>query len=329
MRRLVWAMLGCALSADAFAHEARPAYLELRETARHTYDVLWKVPARGGDLRLAVYVELPSGAHPLAEPRGRFTEDAYVERWRFAREGGLGGQTLHIAGLSATRVDALVRLTALDGTTQTLRATPDAPFVEFPREASTWNVATTYAALGIEHILLGLDHLLFVLALLLLVRGWMRLVKTITAFTVAHSITLAAATLGFVQVPGAPVEACIALSVGFVAAEILRRHEPRRSLAARRPWLVTFTFGLLHGLGFAGALRDVGLPQQAIPLSLLFFNVGVELGQLGFVVGVLGAWRLVRRIPVPAPPWGWRVAPYVLGAVSMFWVIERTVGLIP
>ena len=353
-RHLLAMLLACALPAGAFAHEVRTAYLELRESAPDTYDALWKVPAREGNLRLAVYVELPDDARPLSEPRGRFTEAAFLERWRFVREGGLGGQTLRIAGLSASRVDALIRLTSLDGRTQTLRATPDAPSVTIPRAASNWSVAGTYTVLGIEHILLGVDHLVFVLALLLLVRGWKRLVETITAFSVAHSITLAAATLGLVQVPGAPVEACIALSIGFVATEILRDREAEGfqaraaatasaathgtgatgrvrtpSLAARAPWLVAFAFGLLHGLGFAGALREVGLPDHAIPLSLLFFNVGVELGQLAFVGVVLGTVRLVRRLPVHVPAWGWRVAPYAIGAVAMFWVIERTAGFLP
>jgi len=179
--------------------------------------------------------------------------------------------------------------------------------------------------LGIEHILGGIDHLLFVLALVLLVKGWKRLVGTITAFTVAHSITLAAATLGWVQMPGPPVEACIALSIALVAAELLRTHD-RASLALRWPWLIAFAFGLLHGLGFAGALREIGLPQQAIPLALFFFNAGVELGQLLFIAAVLAfaaaARPIARRFARP-PAWAWRVPPYAIGGVAGFWVIQR------
>jgi hypothetical protein len=230
----------------------------------------------------------------------------------------------------------LVRVTGLDGVTQTTRATPDAPSVAIAATASAWSVAGTHLALGVEHILLGIDHLLFVLALVMLVKSWKTLAATITAFTLAHSITLAAATLGFVHVPGPPVEACIALSIVFVAAEIVRGRQappPRPGMAqgqpgitARWPWVVAFTFGLLHGLGFAGALSEVGLPQQAIPLALLFFNVGVEIGQLLFVAAVLSGLALVRRFRVPNAPWIEQAPPYAIGAIAMFWVIERMSG---
>jgi hydrogenase/urease accessory protein HupE len=286
--------------------------------------VLWKVPARGENLRLGLYVRLPADAQPLDKPRGQFANGAYIERWSFERKDGLGGQTIGIDGLSATRVDVLVHLTALDGTTQTLRATPDAPQVTFKKAASNWSVAGTYTLLGIEHILLGIDHLLFVFALVLLVKGWRRLLGTITAFTGAHSLTLATATLGLVYVPGPPVEACIALSIAFVAAEIVRGRQGASDLIERAPWVVAFSFGLLHGLGFASALTAVGLPQHAIPIALLFFNVGVELGQIAFIAVVLGAGRLVRLFHVAAPSWAWQVGPYAIGTVAMFWVIERT-----
>ena len=318
--------LWCASTLAAFAHEVRPAYLELRQTASEVYDVLWKVPARGENLRLALYVRLPADARNVSEPRALFTDAAYLERWRIQRPGGLAGQDVTIEGLPATKVDTFIRVTDLEGVTQTMRATPDLPTVTIARIASRWQVAGTYLVLGIEHILLGIDHLLFVLALVLLVKGWKRLVGTITAFTVAHSITLAGATLGFVHVPGPPVEACIALSIVFVAAEIIRGRQGKPGLAERAPWVVAFIFGLLHGLGFAGALSEVGLPQHAIPLALLFFNIGVELGQLAFIAVVLAAARLVRHLRVPAPSWGWRIVPYVIGAVATFWVIERTVA---
>ena len=172
--------------------------------------------------------------------------------------------------------------------------------------------------------MLGIDHLLFVLALVLLVKGWKRLLGTITAFTIAHSITLATATLGFVHVPGPPVETCIALSIVFVAAEIIRGRQGKPGLTERAPWVIAFTFGLLHGLGFASALNAVGLPQHAIPLALLFFNIGVEVGQLAFIVAVLGLAAGARRLPVRLPVWSWRVAPYGIGTMAMFWVIQRT-----
>jgi hypothetical protein len=198
-------------------------------------------------------------------------------------------------------------------------------------------VIKTYFGLGVEHILLGIDHLLFVLALLFLVENWPRLIGTVTAFTLAHSLTLAAATFGWIQVPQAPVEAAIALSIVFVAAEVLHRGEGRAGLAARKPWVVAFVFGLLHGLGFAGALREVGLPEHAIPLALAFFNIGVEFGQLLFVGVVFVLFRGFKQLPGRAAAErqssAWHVAAsvstpaaYVIGPLAAFWVFERVYG---
>jgi hypothetical protein len=195
-----------------------------------------------------------------------------------------------------------------------------------PEAASGWDVAVAYLALGVEHILGGVDHLLFVLALLLLVRGFTLLLKTITAFTVAHSLTLALAALGVLNVPGAPVEAVIALSILFLASEIVRTRGGQIGLTARYPWVVAFTFGLLHGLGFAGALAEVGLPQSAIPLALLFFNVGVEVGQLLFVGASLVVVDLIRRPRFTWPAWSWRLPAYGIGSVAAFWCAERVVA---
>jgi hydrogenase/urease accessory protein HupE len=310
-RPLLVLMLVFGLVAGAIAHEVRPAYLELRQTAADTYDVLWKVPGSGDNLRLGLYLELPEGSVNVTAPRA----------------GGLTGGTLHIAGLSATMTDVLVRLERLDGTTLVTRLTPSAPSYVVEAAPRATQVATTYLKLGVEHILGGVDHLLFVLALLLLVKGRRRLIATVTAFTVAHSLTLAAATLGFVQVPGPPVEAAIALSIAFVAMEIVHSREGRSGLTERFPWIVAFTFGLLHGLGFAGALSEVGLPQTAIPVALLFFNVGVEIGQLSFIALVLAITALARRatgrFSASQPAWGWRVPPYAIGGLAMFWVIQR------
>jgi hydrogenase/urease accessory protein HupE len=196
-------------------------------------------------------------------------------------------------------------------------------------------VADTYTRLGIEHILTGVDHLLYVLAMLLLVTGWKRIVATMTAFTATHSLTLAAATLGWVHVPQAPVEACIALSILFVAREIVCSRKGQPGLTEQWPWVVSFTFGLLHGFGFAGALSEVGLPQTAIPVALLFFNVGVEIGQLLFVAAAVAFIACGRKIGERFRPTtidsasltGLRlVPPYAIGSVAMFWVIQRIAG---
>jgi hydrogenase/urease accessory protein HupE len=184
-------------------------------------------------------------------------------------------------------------------------------------------VAGVYLKLGVEHILTGIDHLLFVLALLLITCGSWKLVKTVSAFTLSHSITLTAATLGFVHVPQRPVEAFIALSIVFVAVEIVHLHAGREGVTARAPWVVALTFGLLHGLGFAGGLSEVGLPAGHIPTALLFFSVGVETGHLLFVAAVLSLIALGRRSGVALPRWAELVPPYAIGSVAMFWVIQR------
>jgi len=328
MRRVLAALLLCAAFAgEASAHEERPAYLELRQTGPETWDVLWKVPARG-DQRLGIYVHLPTDAVPLGEPRGLYAGGAWIERWSVRRPGGLAGQEIVIDGLPATAgTDVLVRVERADGTTQVARLLPGRP--QFTVEAATtwWSVVSAYLVLGVEHIWSGIDHLLFVLALMLLVKGWRRLVGTISAFTVAHCLTLAAATLGFVHVPGPPVEACIALSIVFVAAEIVHARRGRPGLTQQAPWLVAFAFGLLHGLGFAGALSRIGLPPTAIPAALLSFNLGVELGQLAFIAAVLAAAAagraLARGMPLPRPAWGRALPAYAIGGLAAFWLIQR------
>lgn len=317
------AVLLVAFAAGASAHEVRPAYLELRQTGPETHDALWKVPGRGGNLRLGIYVELPTGCVAVTEPRASMVDDAYTERWTVRCAGGLTGGTIRIAGLSATKTDVLARVERLDGTTQITRLTPSAPSFVAAAVPGPLEVARTYTVLGIEHILGGIDHLLFVLALVIITRGGWTLVKTVTAFTVSHSLTLTAATLGFVHVPQRPVEAVIALSIVFVAAEIVRMHRGLAGITARAPWLVAFTFGLMHGFGFAGGLSDAGLPQAHIPVALLFFSGGVEVGHLLFVATVLSVMAVGRRMRVPLPRWAELVPPYAIGAVAMFWVLQR------
>jgi hydrogenase/urease accessory protein HupE len=311
---------------SASAHEVRPAYLELRQTGPETYDALWKVPGLGDNLRLAIYVELPAGCTNVAEPRGWMVGNSYTERRTVKCAGGLTGGTIHIAGLSATTTDVLVRLERLDGTTQVTRLTPSAPSFVVEAVPGSLEVARTYVVLGIEHILSGMDHLLFVLALLIIARGGWKLVKTVTAFTVSHCITLTAATLGLVHVPQRAVEAVIALSIVFVAAEIVRMRSGVKSITISAPWLVAFSFGLIHGLGFAGGLRDAGLPAGHIPTALLFFSLGVETGHLLFIGAMLSLIALMRRVRIPLPRWTELVPPYAIGSIAMFWVIQRTLS---
>lgn len=314
------------LPAFAAAHEMRPGYLEIRESSPDTYDVLWKVPALGDSMRLGLYLRFADDVETITEPVVGFIGGAHTQRMKIHRQGGLTGSLVTIDGLDQTFTDVLLRLERIDGTEITHRLTPAAASYVIEAEPGRGQVAWTYLVLGAEHILSGADHLLFVLALLMIVGGWRKLVATITAFTVAHSITLALAALGFVNVPGPPVEAIIALSIVFVAAEIVRGRMGNPGLTARWPWIVAFTFGLLHGFGFAGALNEIGLPQSAIPLALFTFNIGVELGQLIFVGVVLILYLIARRIQPSPPEWAWRIPTYAIGGIASFWMIERVAG---
>ena len=318
---ILWLCLGPG-APGAFAHEVRPAYLELTETSPGAFDVLFKTPMRG-DSRLSLDVGFSGRVESATPVVSRMTDDAMVQTWRVTAVDPLAGQEIAIDGLTSTLTDALVRVAFADGRSWVERLTPSAPSATIPAATSGWSVAATYLDLGVEHILFGIDHLLFVLALILIVPNTWQLVMAITAFTVAHSITLAAATLGFVNVPLPPVEAAIALSIAFVAPEIVRAREGKVGIAARSPWVVAFAFGLLHGFGFAGALNEVGLPAGHIPMALLFFNVGVEIGQLLFVAIVLGLGTLFRRARCPLPRWAALGPPYLIGSLAMFWVIQR------
>jgi hypothetical protein len=325
----VLAALVCA--APVLAHRLSPAFFGLIETAPNTFDVQWKVSISGG-LAAVLEPQIPDGCALTEEVRTYVIDDIRVQHGALACPGGVGGKVFTVNGLAQTQTDVLLRVDYLDGTASNQRLTPDAPTVTIPERPSAVEVVRTYTVLGVEHILLGIDHLLFVLALLLLVNGVGRLVATVTAFTVAHSITLGAATLGYVRVPSAPVEAVIALSILFLASELARQRiggsaRDAANLTRRFPWIVAFAFGLLHGFGFAGALSEVGVPQQAVPLALLFFNVGVELGQLLFIAAVFGFAWLVRLATVRVPAVWPRAVAYVIGSVSAFWVVERTIAV--
>ena len=335
MKRLIGTVMVVAALAPAavLAHRLSPAFFGLTETGPDVFAVQWKVSISGG-LAATLEPKVPDGC-TLSEPvRTYVVEDVRFQHAALKCPRGLGGRRFTVDGLSLTQTDVLLRVDYLDGTSSNQRLTPGNPSVVLPLRPGPFEVVKTYTALGIEHILLGVDHLLFVLALLLLVRGIRRLVATVTAFTVAHSITLGAATLGFVHVPSAPVEATIALSILFLATELARSQWTAAGpvgadLTARFPWIVAFSFGLLHGFGFAGALSEVGVPSAAVPLALLFFNIGVEIGQLAFIGAVFTVGWLVRRAAVPAPS-RWRLAAaYGIGGMAAFWFIERTVAIVP
>ncbi|TMQ57294.1 MAG: HupE/UreJ family protein [Candidatus Eisenbacteria bacterium] len=312
-----------AFAPRASAHEVRPAYLELRQTGEDTFDVLWKVPASGDDLRLGLYVGLPDGCTKLTEPRGVFVAGSYAERWRVKRLGGLSGGTIHIAGLAGSQTDVLIHIHYSDGRSETHLLRPDTPWVKLSGASSMGGRALAYLRLGIEHILLGVDHLLFVLGLLLIVGNRWMLIKTITAFTLAHSLTLAIATLGYAHAPLAPLNAAIALSILFLGPEIVRVWRGETSFTIRHPWIVAFAFGLLHGFGFASGLNSMGLPKAEIPLALFLFNVGVEIGQLGFVLMILRLERSFRLLEIRWPRFALALPGYTVGVLGAYWTIQR------
>jgi hypothetical protein len=322
-RSFFFLLLLAVVTANVSAHEMRPAYLQLRQTGADTYDVFWKVPAVGDNMRLSLYVQLPEACSNLAPPRAWFANSAYTEQWSVNCAGGISGSTVRIDGLSATLTDVLVRVERLDGSTQVTRLASSSPSFVVEAAPHRLEVARTYLLLGIEHILTGVDHLLFVSGLLLLVTGFRRLLLTVSAFTLSHTVTLTLATLGFVHVPPAPVEAVIALSIFLVAYEILRKKENPDGLAQRKPWLVAFSFGLLHGLGFAGGLSAAGLPAAHIPLALGFFSAGVEVGHFSFVAVAVLLIATIRHWTVKLPSWSWRFPPYAIGGVAAYWIIVR------
>ena len=332
---LVVALLLTIAPADrAAAHALQPGYLELTHIGGQSWRVFWRVPdVRGRPMAIAA--RLPDGCDPAESPAVRPDTQAWSTVWVATCTQGLRGGDIAIPGLEATRTDVLVRYELADGTALSERLTPDRPAFTVPPDPGALDVLRTYLPLGVEHILGGIDHLLFVFALLLLIPDKWRLLGAITSFTVAHSITMAAATLGWVTLPGPPVEAVIALSIMFVASELLRRGDGELRTSERYPWIVSFAFGLLHGFGFAGALAEIGLPQTDVPLALLAFNLGVEIGQLMFVAGVLVLVLVLRRIvpravvafqtPGTAPA---TILAYGIGTAATFWMVERVTGFL-
>lgn len=293
----------------ARAHDTPIALLELRETQPGTYIESWTYSS-------ALNLEAPVPVYPA--------NCEHIAPKVVCGEDGLRG-ALTIERLGERYSAAVVRITPLGETTNTFTLTAAQPVANLNGgEALPWSqVARSYIPLGFEHILLGVDHLMFVLGLMLLVRGSWMLVKTITAFTVAHSLTLAAATFGWLGVPEGAVNACIALSIAFVAAEVLQLRQGKVGLSARYPWAIAFGFGLLHGFGFAGALAGIGLPPANLPAALLFFNVGVEFGQLAFVGLVLLLWQAHRVLTARGPAWSETAAMYAMGTIAMVWFLSR------
>ena len=324
-QRFLWLaawLLVTALAPTLQAHETRPAYLQIDETQPDDYAIVWRTPVSAG-MRLPILLQLPKAAKNLATPTTQELTDSLVERRSIRVEGGLGGQRIEFVGLQATITDVLVRVHLLDGRSWSTIVRPSQAWIEITPTQGRLGTAGTFIAQGIRHILFGADHLLFVLGLLLIVKDRWMLVKTVSAFTLAHSITLALATLGYASVPVAPLNAAIALSILFLGPEIVRIWRGQTSFTIRHPWVVAFAFGLLHGFGFASALTSAGLPRAELPLALLSFNVGVEIGQLAFVLLVLLLERAFRILQIHWPRWAAALPGYAVGCLGAFWSIQR------
>ena len=320
---LLLLFLFCTFS---IADEIKLSYLEIKEIKLQHYSLLLKLSTKDNK-KLPIQMLMPKECSLTLPKTSHLVKSTYLDRWQMKCNEGLAGKTLFIEGLKNTGTDILLRLELLSGVSHSKLLSPSKSSYRVPKDSSSWQIVQTYTWLGITHILLGFDHLLFVFALLLIVKNMRRLLWTITAFTLAHSLTMIIATLGIVHLPSAPVEAIIALSILFLAMEIIHEKQGKIGLTSRYPWIIAFIFGLLHGFGFAGALAEIGLPQQAITLALIFFNIGVELGQLMFVATIVLIVVMLQRLTYPALLNKLQtVVVYMIGGVSSFWLIERTLS---
>ena len=327
-RVLLVLLLAAGLSPAARAHESRPAYLEIQEKESGRWELLWKTPVLSG-MRLPIALKTPDEVRVVGEPVVQELSDSLLERRTLdAGPEGLAGKRIEFPGLQATITDVLIRVVYLDGRTWTTIARASHPYVEIEAGQTRLQLLATYVVHGIRHILFGPDHLLFVFGLLLIVKDRWMLVKTITAFTVAHSLTLAIATFGWAEAPVLPLNAAIALSIFFLGPEIVRSWRGESSFTIRHPWVVAFVFGLLHGFGFSSALTSAGLPRADLPFALLGFNVGVEIGQLAFVFLVLALERAFRVLQIVWPRWVTALPGYAVGTLGAFWTIQRTAILL-
>jgi len=310
---------------NARADELRPAYIEMTEQAPGQWSLLWKASANSR-LGQTGEIIIPDNCRIEGEQQREYAGSNILTRLALRCDGSVQGNSIGLKGLELSTTDALVRIAPIDSAMQTLRLTPDQPTATLAKPSIISNVAATYTILGVEHILLGFDHLFFVLALVLLLKGGWLVAKTVTAFTIAHSLTLVGSTLGLLSLPPQPVEAVIALSIIFLAIEVVKAKPDEIRLSERFPWIVAFLFGLLHGFGFAGALAEIGLPEGDVPLALLTFNLGVEIGQLVIVAVALAALHVIRKFQgLWLQPTKTAMA-YGIGIISTYWFIERVVA---
>jgi hydrogenase/urease accessory protein HupE len=320
-------VLICVKTVPARAHEVRPALLQIKQVGGNDFSVLWKIP-RKDDMLPAIEPVFPSWFTITKRDNGVEAGSGALFTMNAVSSRDIHGMSVGVSGLRESSIDVLVYIEMGNGEKYSLLLQPTKTEATVPMVSSYAGTIITYFKLGVEHILLGFDHLLFVLALLLLAGGTRKLITTVTAFTLAHSITLSLSVLGFVGLPAPPVEAVIALSIVFLAVELVNHYQGKQVMSATRPWVVAFVFGLLHGFGFAGALTNIGLPQKGVPLALAFFNVGVEAGQILFIAVVLLLIAGIKRLNLPNRLRHPYLVPYAIGSVAAFWVIERVYAML-
>ncbi|MGB1118159.1 MAG: HupE/UreJ family protein [Parvibaculales bacterium] len=324
----VTVFVGVCLS-PSLAHEVRPGFLKIDEIAPENYAVSWKQPVRGGAQNVAglgLRPVFPASCERGTDSTMRLLPGVLVETFTLTCAGGLRGQAIGIEGLQKTITDVFVQLHEADDDPVHMRLTPEQPVQKFTGGVGLFN----YLWLGVEHLVFGYDHILFVIGLVMLVSGWRRLVLVITGFTLAHSVTLGLSVLDVIYLPAAPVEAVIALSIVFVATELLRPEEARARLTQQHPQIIALAFGLLHGFGFAGVLADIGLPRETGFFALALFNIGLEIGQLCVVGLCLGFAYMARHAAMP-PVYSARVQTGIvmaMGGLASYWLIARTVQII-
>lgn len=329
MMRWLLVLLAALAASPLAADELRPAVIELAERGGGEWALDWKLPVaatRTGEAPELATPVIPANCTMRGDAVQRAAPTALLGSARLACAGAMAGEEFGLSELLGS-ADAIARMIPQDAATQTFRLTADAPTATIAAEPDRWKVAWDYFVIGAEHILFGWDHLLFVIALVFLVRAPWPVIKAATAFTIAHSITLVATTLGYTGLPSQPVEAVIALSIVFLAVEValVLREPERRTWTQRVPWLVAFGFGLFHGFGFAGALADIGLPQGEIAAALVAFNIGVEAGQLLVIASVLAVLAVITRAAPKLETPALRLATYGIGITGSFWLFERVI----
>lgn len=322
--RLLLTLVMC-MATQGRAHEVRPAHLSVTEVEPEHYEVVWKTPARG-NMRLKLDVFMPENCGDTEQRQVARSAAAAIEKWRVDCPGGLAGQSIRIAGLERSLTNTIVTLVPSGGGVQTFHLSGANPVLSVPPGAAAAGIAGTFWQVGVRHIALGIDHILFVFTLVLLLERPRSILLAITAFTVAHSLTLAGAALLDWHLPREPVEAAIALSIVFVASEIVRGGARREGLMQKAPWTAAFIFGLLHGFGFAGAVAELGLPEGAALQALLFFNLGVETGQLLFLAMMLSLIALLRE-GYHLPAWLRKAPVWAVGVTASYWFLERSAAI--